>query len=197
MSDYWKSVYKRKSVPTDASLFAGFCRDFLQDVSSVVEAGSGNGRDAYFWGQTCEVEAYDPACRPEDTNTVTFRQKPMEELEGAYDLLYSRFSLHSVPEETENMLLEYAKKNCKYIAIECRTVKDSIAKGLNEKNEGAHSTTYAKAHYRRYLDYEEFVSKLKSLGFQILFAGESDAYAPYKEYKPWCLRVVANCKDGK
>lgn len=190
MSEYWKSVYKKNSVPTDPSLFAQFCRKFLKDVRTVVEAGSGNGRDAYFWGRTCKVKAYDPACKPKDTESVIFMQEPMEDLKGSFDLLYSRFSLHSVSEETENILLNYGKKNCKYIAIECRTLKDSIAQGLNENNEGSNATTYAQAHYRRYLDYEEFVSKLKSMGFTILFAGESDHYAPYKEYKPWCLRVI-------
>lgn len=187
MSEYLKSVYEKKSVPTESSLFARFCRDYLQDVRTVVEAGSGNGRDAYFWGETCKVQAYDPACKPEDTDNVRFLQQTMEEMEGRFDLLYSRFSLHSVPEDIEDRLLNYAKQNCKYVAIECRTLKDSIAEGLNEKN----ATTYADAHYRRYLNYETFVHKLKSMGFKILFAGESDTYAPYKEYKPWCLRVIA------
>jgi hypothetical protein len=191
-ANYWKKVYKNKNIPTEQSLFATFCREYLKDVASVLEVGSGNGRDAFFWGQTCKVHAYDIACQPKDTENVTFHLGSMEKVQGQHDLLYSRFSLHSVQEEIEDFILKYGKEHCKYIAIECRTVKDSIATELNERNEGSHSTTYADAHYRRYLDYETFKTKLETMGFHILHAGESDKYAPYKGYSPWCLRLIAS-----
>ena len=189
--NYWTKVYQQNAIPTTPSLFATYCKENLKDIASVLEVGSGNGRDALFWGQTCTVHAYDIACKPQDTQNVTFHLGSMEKVQGDHDLLYSRFSLHSVTEEVEDYILNYAKQHCRYIAIECRTLKDKIATELNEYNEGNHATTYAKAHYRRYLDFETFKSKLKTIGFNILHAGESDTYAPYNGYKPWCLRIIA------
>ena len=194
MSDvsYWSKVYAGETLPLNPSKFAMFVKDTLKDVNSVLEVGSGNGRDAYFWGKTCSVNAYDIATKPTDTETVTFHQANMKDINGNHDLMYSRFSLHSVPEDIEDFLLAYSKTNCKYIAIECRSTKDTLASGLNKKNEGSHETSYAKAHYRRYVDFELFKTKLTGLGFHILHASESDTYAPYNGYNPTCLRIIAN-----
>lgn len=188
---YWTSIYEKKNIPSKPSKFAIFVKDALKGVSSVLEVGSGNGRDSYFWGQTCSVSAYDIATKPADTDKVTFHKANMTQICGKHDLLYSRFSLHSVPEDVENFLLSFSKGNCKYIAIECRSTKDSLASGLNNKNEGLHETSYAKAHYRRYIDFEFFKSKLLEMGFNILHASESDSYAPYNGYNPICLRIIA------
>lgn len=188
---YWSSIYEKKDIPSEPSKFAIFVNDTLKDVNSVVEVGSGNGRDAYFWGRSSTVHAYDIATKPADTRTVTFHQDNMKDIHGIYDLMYSRFSLHSVTEDVEDFLLDFCKHNCKYIAIECRSTKDSLASGLNNKNEGLHETSYAKAHYRRYVDFESFKNKLTERGFNIVHASESDTYAPYNGYNPTCLRVIA------
>lgn len=188
---YWSSIYKKKDIPSEPSKFAIFVKDILKDVNTVLEVGSGNGRDAYFWGKTCNVNAYDIATKPNDTQTVTFHQANMKDICGTYDLMYSRFSLHSVTEDVEDFLLAFCKRNCKYVAIECRSTKDALASGLNNKNEGSHETSYAKAHYRRYVDFELFKTKLMGLGFTIQHASESDTYAPYNGYNPTCLRIIA------
>ena len=193
MSDvsYWSKVYAGETLPSNPSKFALFVKDTLKDVNSVLEVGSGNGRDAYFWGNTCSVNAYDIAAKPTDTETVTFHQANMKDICGTYDLMYSRFSLHSVTEDVEDFLLAFCKHNCKYVAIECRSTKDALATDLNKKNEGLHTTSYAKAHYRRYVNFELFKTKLMGLGFTIQHASESDTYAPYNGYNPTCLRIIA------
>lgn len=189
--DYWRNVYSKNNAPMKPSNFAVFVKGMLNDVQTVLEVGSGNGRDAYFWGKKCNVNAYDNATKPDNTDKVTFHKANMTEICGKHDLLYSRFSLHSVPEDIENLILSFSKANCKYIAIECRSTKDSLANGLNNKNEGLHETSYAKAHYRRYVDFESFKKKLAEMGFNILHASESDTYAPYNGYNPTCLRIIA------
>lgn len=45
---YWTSIYEKKDIPSEPSNFAIFVKDTLKDVNSVLEVGSGNGRDAYF-----------------------------------------------------------------------------------------------------------------------------------------------------
>jgi len=190
---YWKTVYNSHDVPLEPSLFAIFVEKYFssKQVSTVVEVGSGNGRDAYHWGERCKVDAYDTAWKPSNTSNVTFHQESMENLEGNYDLLYSRFSMHSVPLEVENKVIDFARCHCNFIAIECRTLKDSLATYVNEKNESYASTDHAPAHYRRFHSFEQFKEKLMTSGFEILYGEESDAFAPYKGERPWCLRIIA------
>ena len=112
----------------------------------------------------------------------------MGDLEGQFDMLYTRFSLHSVGEEVEDKLLNYAANNCKYIAIECRSSNDTLSKGKSENSE---STSYATKHYRRYINLEDLKQKMINLKFKILHASESSSYAPYKDTNPMCLRIIA------
>ena len=69
------------------------------------------------FGARCSVNAYDIAAKPTDTETVTFHQANMKDINGNHDLMYSRFSLHSVPEDIEDFLLAYSKTNCKYMIL--------------------------------------------------------------------------------
>ena len=89
--------------------------------------------------------------------------------------------------EDENILLEYALKNCKFIAIECRTDNDILNNGTTRIK-----TSYAKAHYRRFINLEELSAKLIKLGFNILYKEESTDFSPYKDQRPSCLRILAS-----
>ena len=189
--EYWQGVYNKQDITLEPSNFAVFVKNMLKNVHSVIEVGSGNGRDAYFWGHSCRVNAYDIATKPTDTEKVTFHKANMTDISGKHSLFYSRFSLHSVNENVENFILAFCQKNCDYIAVECRSTKDKLAKELNKKNEGFNETSYAKAHYRRYVNLECLQKKLLDMGFEVLHSSESDTYAPYKGYNPTCLRIIA------
>ena len=189
--DYWSSYYEEKNCTSEQepSKFAHFVKSTLGNkIETILEVGSGSGRDAYFLGKYYQVHAVDLACKPVDTPTVTFQQGSMTNITGTYDLLYSRFSLHSVSEDVEDIVLDFAKTQCKYIAIEARSTRDSLA---NEQLCNNAETSYATAHYRRYMNMNFMVQKLTSRGLKILYAEESDLFAPYKDDKPVCVRIIA------
>jgi len=186
---YWENYYKKNKTPSDGSKFAIFVKQFFGDsIDTVLEVGCGNGRDAYHMSDKYTVIAVDNANKPVNSDSVTFKIQSMEKITDSSDLLYSRFSLHSVSESIENKVLLHALKNCKYVAIEARSTKDTLSEG---KKQNRASTSYARSHFRRYIDFESFKSKLIKLGFKILHASESNTYAPYEEQKPYCVRFIA------
>lgn len=193
--EYWSKYYRaRVNEREPPSLFAqSIASHFGTDIRSVIEIGCGNGRDAYFLGTKYKVLAIDIANKPEDTEHCKFEQTSMENLSGEHDLFYSRFSLHSVKESTEDQVLQFALTHCQYLAFEVRSVRDSVGQHKNEKNESRDATTYAKAHYRRFFDFENIKQKLVHMGFELILAEESDDFAPYKDQRPYCIRVIARC----
>jgi len=189
--NYWTSYYEQKECTSEQepSKFARFVKSMLKDnIRTILEVGSGSGRDAYFLGRFYRVHAIDLACKPKDTPSVTFQQGSMTDITGIHDLLYSRFSLHSVSEDVEDIVLDFAKKHCSYIAIEARSTNDTLS---NNQAINQAETSYAAAHYRRYMNLNFMVEKLTSRGFEILYAEESDIFAPYKDDNPVCVRIVA------
>lgn len=190
MSTYWENIYKNKNITSSPSQFALYVADFFKDrgVHSIIELGCGNGRDAYFLSKVAQVTALDLAVKPKDSLNVKFVQTSMDNACGKHDLLYMRFSLHSITEDIEKKVLDFANQNCRYVAIEARSVNDPLSHGMTE-NEA--ETTYAKAHYRRYINIDELSERLKERNFSILYSGESNRFAPYKGTKPVCLRIIA------
>lgn len=189
--DYWTTYYEHKECTSnqEPSKFARFVKSMLKNkINTIIEVGSGSGRDAYFLGRFYNVRAIDLACKPKDTPSVTFHQGSMTDITGIYDLLYSRFSLHSVSEDVEDFVLDFAKKNCSYIAIEARSTNDTLS---NDQTVNQAATSYAAAHYRRYMNLNFMVEKLSSRGFEILYAEESNLFAPYKDDNPVCVRIIA------
>ena len=177
------------------ALFAQFITAYFKDsISTILEVGSGDGRDAYYLSKQYNILGLDIANKPSDTVNCTFEQKSMKELSGSYDLLYSRFSLHSVTEDIEDFVLQHALEHCGYIAFEVRSVKDELASVVNEQKESRVVTSYATAHYRRFFDLKNIKQKMQDMGFEILVAEESNKFAPYKDQNPYCLRVIARKK---
>lgn len=192
-NEYWKKYYEdRKTNNGDIpapSPFAIFVKSRLPNTEFVLDYGCGNGRDTYYFGQEHTCIGLDPAVKPTNCDWAVFYNKTLKEYNHVgepFDLIYSRFSLHSVPEEEENYLLDFAENNCKYIAIECRTKNDELNDGTDRIK-----TDYATAHYRRFIDMNELEQKLRKRGFTILYSEESTEFAPYKGTKPSCLRIIA------
>jgi len=193
--EYWSEYYKKQVVKKEPSLFAQFIQTHFKDsISTILEVGSGDGRDAYYLGEKYKVMALDIANKPENTENCTFQKKSMASLSGSYDLLYSRFSLHSISEEIEDYVLQYALHYCGSIAFEVRSVKDELASDRNKQNESRAATSYASAHYRRFFDLENIKQKMQRIGFEVTLAEESNEFAPYKDQNPYCIRIIAHKK---
>ena len=72
--------------------------------------------------------------------------------------------------------------------IEARSIHDGKY-GLGDKVEK--NAFIYDAHYRRYIDPDELVLKLKDIGFAVLQQDESELFAPKKGESTVCVRVVA------
>ena len=194
---YWEEYYTNtKNLDmSPPSLFAQWLKNNLEKhlVHTIIDVGCGTGRDTYYLSHPREgwpvkqVVGLDCAVQPQNLGNATFIKDDVKNISGTYDLLYSRFSLHSIPVEAEDELLEYALKNCRYVAIECRTKNDNLNDGTDRVE-----TSYAKAHYRRFIDSDELTTKMVKMGFSILYVSESNEFAPFGEQRPSCLRIVAS-----
>lgn len=112
---YWTKFYQQHQDPFTASLFAKFCcKHYIKKHDLLLELGCGNGRDAiYFSKNLVKVDAID-LCRKEinylnqkyKNSDLKFMCMDFSEINfvDKYDIVYSRFTLHSISEEQENKL---------------------------------------------------------------------------------------------
>lgn len=97
-----------------------------------------------------------------------------------YDLIYSRFTFHSITNEQHEIFLDSVCSNT-YLAIETRS----------KTGENDH-VTHGKTQYRNYTDISYLKKLLFSKKFEILFIKEGRNCAKYNEEDPVCIRVI--CK---
>lgn len=113
------------------------------------------------------------------------------------DVVYMRFSLHSVPDETQSSVFNWASRNLKpgfgLMCIEVRSVSDPLfGKGKNVgPNAFVAASLHSKPHYRRFLELDPLVQHLQCCNFEILFSGESCGWAVFRREDPVVIRVVA------
>lgn len=207
---YWEEYYAGAPIkpPVNASLFAQWTHAWCEEhdvtgSSSLLDIGCGNGRDSTFFAKSeWQVTAVDIAARPDTSkDEFTFVQAGMEDLaskiDSKFDAVYSRFSLHAVPKVIADAAVTYsfeALKSGGRVFIEARSVNDDLyGKGdpvPNEKDAFSARTDHAAAHYRRFLRLEEITQQVEDLGFRVEYSAESRDFAPHKNERPACVRVV-------
>lgn len=108
------------------------------------------------------------------------------------DIIYSRFTLHSITKEQQERLFKWIVDNLKsngLFCIEARGLKNSLYKKgepvKNEKNAFIYN-----AHFRRFLDFEILCENLAT-HFKILYAKEDRNFAPYKDENDYFIRIIA------
>ena len=109
----------------------------------------------------------------------------------APDYFYSRFTIHAINEEQQNVLIKNVYKHLREggrFYIEVRSVKDDIF-GLGQ--EVARNTYIYEGHSRRFVVKEELEEQLKDEGFKVVYAEENRQFAPFKDQDPIILRIIA------
>lgn len=141
---YWNQYYKKISCLTKPSRFARFARfvrtNYLSEGAALLELGCGNGRDSLFFAaQGLKVTAVDAS----DYAITELAQRNVSNAEficgdfvespsiysRQYDFCYSRFSLHAINAEQENLLLRNVKNSLNgggKFFIEVRSVNDPL-----------------------------------------------------------------------
>jgi ubiquinone/menaquinone biosynthesis C-methylase UbiE len=191
--DYWNKFYEANDLVHKPSSFARHVEDkYFKDGKTLLELGCGNGRDAVFFAEKGnKVSALDLSTQTIHTlssiniKNAEFFNQDFSQLSSFrnFDYVYSRFTLHSIDEETEQVVLQQLPQVLKsggLFLLEARSLKD-------EKLEKSFGT----GHFRRYLDFEATIEKMERLNFKVIEQIESQGLSPYKEEDPFLMRIVA------
>lgn len=199
---YWNNYYNKKVAPTEPSAFAKDILHYLDEGRELLELGCGNGRDSILFAQKgLNVTAIDQS----EESIIDLREGSYGDIIKfiqddfiktnilgcmKFNYIYSRFTMHSIKEEEESILIQRvynALKKDGMFFIEVRSVKDDIY-GLGE--EVARNTYIYQEHSRRFIVIDELIEKLKLIGFSIVFANEDKNYAIYKNENPVVIRII-------
>lgn len=200
---YWNNYYNKKVAPIEPSRFATDILTYLEEGKELIELGCGNGRDSSLFARSgVKVTAIDQSEQSIKnlqnnnlTNQIKFiaddfiKTKLLEE--KTFDYVYSRFTMHSITEKEEDILLKRvysALEDNGLFFIEVRSIKDDIF-GLGE--EIARNTYIYNEHCRRFIIMKELVNKLEDIGFNIVLSNEDKNYAIYKNQNPIVIRIIA------
>jgi len=212
---YYAATATGDSPLTDApSSFIAFCAPHMGmsrpvgagGPNKVVEFGCGNGRDArWFVGQGCTYIGLDTSPAAVDRCTAamtgpgdkrcTFQTGDFTVPDllpadsGTADLVYSRFTLHSVSDDQESGAIANAFRLLKpggRFMLEARSTRDPRC-GLG-RCVAPHA--YVDTHYRRFLDLDGNISKLEGAGFDVRVACEEVRAANFLADKAVVVRLV-------
>lgn len=205
---YWEDYYKKQSSNRLPSNFANFvCENYLDSRTNFLELGCGNGRDSIFFANKgLTVEGVDQVKiqiqalnnQFELINNLTFTADDFTSLkrEKKYDIIYSRFTLHSIPIEKQHKVLKWSFSQLStngVLCIEVRGKKNEIyQKGASVQ--GEKDAFIYDDHYRRFLDFEDLKVELKDVGFEIVYSDEAKGFAPFNGLDETFIRVIAHKK---
>lgn len=202
MSDkkFWEAFYSNKKGTINPSPFAIFLMEKYSIKGSMVELGCGNGRDSLFFAdQNINVLGIDQCKNIVSElnglaiNNAEFKASDFTSLGdlGSFDMVYSRFTLHSVHKEqaSDSMAWAYNALNTGgRFCIEVRSIHDDFCGEGDEVEKDAFVTD----HYRRFIRLDEIVNELEEIGFSIEFKIEATGLAKYKGEDPSVIRVIAS-----
>ena len=208
--NYWDNYYKFHGKDKEIcmpSTFAIFIQEnFLKKKSfRIIELGAGNGRDAIFFASLDHhVIALDQSISNIELEKNYLEKKISNSLYPVstdfikedfnkykkIDVFYSRFSIHSISQKDEEILLPKIFCNLErngFFCIEVRTTKDPLF-GVGEF---CCDTTYLNDnHKRRFIDTNVFRKKVKDLGFREIYFIEKNDLSIYKDDNPVLMRIV-------
>jgi len=175
---YWEERYKNNKLPTEPSEFAKFCGSFLREKRSIIDLGCGNGRDSYYFGEIGhQVFGVDQAIKNEENENVNFDKISIDGLmsfDCHFDVVYSRFFLHSIFDEQILNIIKWSKR---WFVAEFRSDGDKPVEYTD--------------HSRNYIDGNWILQELINNGYKILYFRKGRGMAEYKSEDPLVIRVIA------
>ena len=208
-SEYWDKFYKNQKVNPESS-FCNKVRNKLQGDFIVVDIGCGLGRDSFSFAtegyDVFGIDGSDEAIsankkRAEENHPngdVYFSKVDLSDQKSLQELLtvvtkkaelkskkivmYLRFLLHAIDEETEKVLLDTLVENAPtgtYFAAEFRTTEDAIKSKVHDD------------HYRRFVETDKFLVELINRGFSVNEFYKGTGLSIYKEEDPFLARIIA------
>lgn len=171
--DYWQE-YNSSIIQSEPSSFGIKCASLMK--GSVLDICCGDCRDSdWFHSQGLDVKAFDIVeyDKPYDYRVINLMDRSGFTFDNI-DNVYCRFVLHAVPEYLEDYILVESSHYGGKLFIEARSDK------------GTEDGT----HYRRLINYDKLISKLKNIGFDILYSCE-DSGLSVDHDDPILIRVIA------
>ena len=115
----------------------------------------------------------------------------MSSIRGKFDIIYSRFFLHTINKDQEVKFIKALKSlsvlNKTLIMLEFRTTKDKMMQKGKKISKNENFTD----HYRRYINAEKFNNKIKKMGyFKIIYFIEKKGLSNHKNDNPTLARVI-------
>ncbi len=202
---YWEKYYNLHNLTSQPSPFAVFVlENYLRKDSSLIEFGCGNGRDSVFFSHNdinvlaidqCENEV-SLLSKQNSNPKLKFQQGDFTDLGdiGMFDVIYSRFTIHSVKEEEETRAIAWSQKHLNEngkLLIEVRGKKNELYK-LGEAVTGESDAYIYEGHYRRFVDMDALCQKITMTGLKILSAEEKSGFSPFKDTDYTFIRIVAS-----
>ena len=201
---YWDKFYKDHSNRDDiskCSTFASFCcsKLFNEKPKIIVDLGCGNARDAKHFARKHIVYGLDQSIDKEVINSNKSSLLKLLEQDFVHDqydfcekidVFYSRFTIHSITEEDQALLLPKVY-NCLdtggLFCIEVRTTKDpKFGVGQHVSD----TTYFNDGHTRRFISSQEFLKEVLSLGFKLKYFNEQNNLSIYKDDNPVLMRII-------
>lgn len=199
---YWNKYYRLNKIP-QVSNFAETALEFTHPGEHMIDLGCGNGGDSLFFSShglfvtavDLSADALDNLKSNRDASNIRIRQEDFvcgrSVANDVYDIYYSRWTLHSITEESQEQLLYNIHRQAEpgaRVLVEARSYNDDLyGKG---KCVGRDAFV-ERGHYRRFLKKDEFLAALLRYGFAILYSAEGRGFSVREESDPVLLRVVA------
>lgn len=206
-SAYWNQYYKNRVCSEEPSPFAQYVSTLVEPGKRMVELGCGNGRDAaFFAGQGLRVTALDMS----QEAIAQLQSRNLDSAEflcgdfvnsdvhqpDSYDYAYSRFTIHSINRNQEQVLLGNLFRGLRpkgKLFIEVRGVNDPL---FGKGRQVERNAYFYDNHYRRFIVLDELAASLEQRGFLVEYAQERTGFAPYGNDDPPVIRIVAAKPEG-
>lgn len=202
-SVYWNQYYKNRVCSEVPSPFARYVATLVEPGRQMVELGCGNGRDAVFFArQGLHITALDTSqeaisqLQSRGIANAMFLCDDFVNSEihrfGSYDYAYSRFTIHAINQNQEQVLLNNLFRGLRSggkLFIEVRGVNDPL---FGKGKQVERNAYFFNDHYRRFIVLDELVHSLEQRGFLMEYAKERTGFAPYGNDDPPVIRIVAS-----
>ncbi len=205
MKIYWDNYYKITKKNNKASNFSKFFfKKFLNNKSILLDIGTGDGRDAFFFiNKVKYVYAMDQSSIAIKKNNIKkkklnlknifFKKMSINNLKyfksKKIKFVYARFFLHAINKSNEDIFLNNLRSNFNLntlVGLEFRTIKDKLIK------KGKKISKYERVtdHYRRFIDSKKFEKKLNKRNFKIIYKKEDINLSKTPKENPHLCRLV-------
>ena len=180
--NYWQKFYESHKNLSPSNFCESTVRD-LKETQTILDCGCGSGRDTYHLASKGHmVTGIDSSTFiPKDSLNCTFIQGDFCGCDkDKYDVIYSRFSFHSIDHNNQRRFIESISKPGTVLYMEFRSDKDEFENHIHGDD-----------HYRNYVSAEYVKDLINECGYDIITLVEDKGFAKYKTEDPYCIRLHA------